>query len=223
MSRRLRRVAIAVVAVLGIGCLVQTVGGSIALGQRQNTAGSRWLLHHLVTAPEHWRGYVRTKFGDGWVDVGNGCDVRDDVLMRDARIYYLGSDCALSGTWVSPYDGVVVHDPGELQIDHLVPLAEAWQSGAWRWTRHRRVAYYNDLGYRGSLKAVTIHENESKGDQEPTTWLPARQRYRCHYTALWVAVKWRWHLTVNAGERAFLRWYLRGCGWPRVPYVSRTR
>jgi Protein of unknown function (DUF1524) len=102
-----------------------------------------------------------------------------------------------------------------------MPLNEAWQSGAWDWSSATRKAYANDLGYKASLIAVSAHSNRSKGDQEPQDWMPERASYACTYLKAWVAVKWRWHLAINAAERRYLAAGLKSCGWPRVPKPAR--
>jgi hypothetical protein len=104
----------------------------------------------------------------------------------------------------------------------LVPLAEAWRSGANRWTAGTRTRYANDLRYSATLIAVTAHANRSKGDQEPQDWLPVRHRYDCTYVANWVAVKWRWHLAIDGAEKRFLTSTLSDCGWPKVRHTSRA-
>jgi hypothetical protein len=117
---------------------------------------------------------------------------------------------------------VTVRSAAKLDIDHVVPLAEAWQSGAWRWSTATRTRYANDLGYRPSLIAVTAHTNRSKGDREPQSWLPPRKSLDCRYLSWWVAVKWRWRLTVDRPEKRFLVGHLRSCGWPKVAKPRRA-
>lgn len=180
---------------------------------------TRYLLRHLAVAAEHPAGYDRTLFGSDWASQGGGCDTRDRVLIRQAVTQpIVTSDChLLNGRWISPYDGFTTTNSSLMQVDHFVPVEEAWESGAWRWGHAARVAYYNDLGYPHDLVAVSAHENESKGDHDPQEWLPDRRTFRCRYVAWWVAVKWRWRLAVDPVERAFLRRYLgRRCGWPAV-------
>jgi hypothetical protein len=145
------------------------------------------------------------------------------VLIAEAVIApHVGSGCTLSdGKWFSKYDGVTTTDPSTFDIDHLVPLAEAWQSGAWRWNADTRKRYANDLGYGPDLVAVSAHSNRSKGEQEPQSWLPTRTSFDCTYMAWWVAVKWRWHLKINAAEKTFLTDHLRACGWPIVSKPTR--
>jgi hypothetical protein len=184
---------------------------------------TRFALNHLGSATEHSAGYDRSKF-TLWVDVdGNGCDARDEVLIAEARTKpTVGTGCALTGgRWLSRYDGVITTDPSSFDIDHMVPLNEAWQSGAWQWNSATRKAYANDLGYKADLIAVSAHSNRSKGDREPQNWMPERAAYACTYEKEWVAVKWRWHLKVSAAERTYLARALSACGWPRVPRPSR--
>jgi hypothetical protein len=116
-----------------------------------------------------------------------------------------------------------VRDPSQLDVDHMVPLAEAWGSGARRWTTEVREAFANDLGYAGSLIAVTASSNRSKGDQDPAEWLPPRTAYRCTYVSEWIAVKWRWRLTIDKTEQASLRVLANACGNPRITLPARAR
>jgi hypothetical protein len=209
--------AAAVVAALAVA---PTAGPASAA---TSTMSTRSMLGQLLTTSEHAAGYDRAKF-TLWTDADHdGCDTRDEVLIQEATTGpHVGAGCALTGgKWRSPYDGVTTDDPSTFDIDHLVPLNEAWQSGAWTWSAATRTAYANDLSYRADLIAVTAHENRSKGDREPQDWMPDRTAYACIYLKHWVAVKWRWHLTVNATERSFLTSKLTTCGWPRDPTPTR--
>ncbi len=107
--------------------------------------------------------------------------------------------------------------PADLQIDHVVALSEAWDSGGHLWTTARREAFANDLGYAGSLQAVTGAVNQAKSDSEPAQWLPPVVGGHCTYAVTWVAVKWRWGLTVDVVERSKLAQLLAGpCGERQV-------
>jgi hypothetical protein len=129
----------------------------------------------------------------------------------------VGAGCYLtSGKWRSPYDGLVTTNPTKLQIDHVVPLAVAWGSGAYRWNADTRKRFANDLGTRYDLLAVSVHTNESKGDAGPDDWLPPRRSFDCRYMTDYTAVLWRWHLTIDPREKAFLSAHLGHCGWPRI-------
>lgn len=175
------------------------------------------LLAQLPVEPEDGSGYDRDLFPH-WDYLGDGCDVRDAVLIEEARRGpRIGDDCDIErGRWYSKFDGVTVYDPSRLDIDHLVALAEAWASGARDWTEDTRRAFANDLAYKPSLTAVTASVNRSKGDQDPSEWLPPRQQYRCTYVATWIAVKYRWWLSIDERESASLRVLVEGCAPLRI-------
>lgn len=207
---------ITAVALMAAALVGSTVAGAPAAGAA--TVSTKTLLAQLGVAREHSAGYDRSLF-PLWIDADHdGCDTRDEVLIAEATSApTVGTGCSLSGgRWFSKYDGVTTTDPSTFDIDHLVPLAEAWQSGAWHWSTATRERYANDLGYGPDLVAVTAHSNRSKGDREPQDWLPERTSFRCRYLAWWVAVKWRWHLRVNRIEKTFLVHRLSACGWPSV-------
>lgn len=206
--------ALAVATVLTVGPLAAPAAAEQAPPARTgHTVSALRLLRQLPVRPEKNRGYVRDKFAD-WTDAdGDGCDSRDEVLIAESvtRVR-VGSGCSLrSGKWQSRYDGVTTRNSSTFDIDHLVPLAEAWGSGARRWGDARRDRYSNDLGYQYSLIAVSASSNRSKGDSDPAEWLPPRRAYWCAYAKTYTAVKWRWHLTVNRSERDTLRRLIRGC------------
>lgn len=213
-------------AVVGAVSTVLLATGVVGVGgtaDAATTISSKYLFRHLSTSGEHVAGYDRSKF-TMWVDADHdGCDTRDEVLITEGSTRPdVGGDCALTGgRWVSKYDGLAVTNPSGFDIDHLVPLNEAWQSGAWNWSAVTRKAYANDLGYRASLIAVSAHANRSKGDREPQNWMPERAAYSCDYVSRWVAVKWRWHLALNPAERSYLGRELAACDWPRVARPAR--
>ena len=101
--------------------------------------------------------------------------------------------------------------PRSFDIDHLVPLKEAWDSGAWRWGADERTAYANDLDYVSALIAVSASSNRSKGDQDPAEWMPPRAEDSCAYATGWIGVKYRWRLAVDAQEKRALQGILRNC------------
>lgn len=167
--------------------------------------------------------YERDRFGTAWADLdGNGCNQRDDVLLRDARpgtvVVAQQGACdhdVLAGQWRDPYTGRLLvfddlKDLGQaqaIQIDHVVPLGEAWASGAWRWSEERREQYANDLP---GLLAVDGPTNASKSDDDPAAWRP-RQSYQCRYALRWIRVKDTWGLTVDTSERNALTQMLDAC------------
>lgn len=165
----------------------------------------------LSGATEDRTGYSREEFNH-WTDAdGDGCSTRDEVLIEEADDpVTVGSGCSLSGgRWYSYYDGVSWTDPSDVDIDHLVPLAEAWDSGAGDWFAAARESYANDLDDRRTLVGVTDNVNQTKSDQDPAEWLPDLQQ--CRYVEEWVAVKHRWGLSVDTGERSALSSVASGC------------
>ena len=157
-------------------------------------------------------GYDRDLF-HVWIDSdGDGCNTRAEVLLLQSLSPTTHHNrCTLdTGTWVSLYDGVTVTDASQVDIDHVVPLSEAWKSGAWRWDDATRTRFANDLGFPGSLLAVTASSNRSKGDSDPTTWMPVPSA-ACDYAQRWVAVKYRWSLTVDSAEKRVLTSTLSVC------------
>lgn len=170
-------------------------------------------LRALPVRVEDRTGYERTKFRH-WVDADrDGCNTRQEVLKQEALTTPVqGAGCSLTGgTWRSLYDDTSFEDARGLDIDHLVPLAEAWDSGASSWTAKERQEYANDLGDDRDLIAVSAKSNRSKGDQDPGTWLPPAAGYRCTYVTDWVADKTRWGLDIDAAEQAAIADTLTRC------------
>jgi hypothetical protein len=144
--------------------------------------------------------------------VSGACNTREQVLKRDGTGVVTDSSCAAatSGTWYSPYDGATWHAASDVDIDHMVPLAEAWRSGAWAWTTAQRQAYANDLG-GPELWAVTDNVNQAKGDKDPTTWTPSLTSFWCTYSRAWIQVKYYYHLSVQSSEKTALTTMLGYC------------
>ncbi|MFC6343925.1 HNH endonuclease family protein, partial [Nocardioides hankookensis] len=183
------------------------------------------LLADLTVAPRTPDGpaYDRDAFGTAWADTdGNGCNQRDDVLLRDSvpdtvTVAQQGrcDHDVLAGTWVDPYTGRTLtfddlkdlHQAQAIQIDHVVPLAEAWRSGASAWSDARRHRFANDLTV---LLAADGPTNAAKGDDDPAAWRP-RKAFQCEYAERWVAVKSRWSLAVDRSERRALEEMLAYC------------
>ena len=184
---------------------------------------SRSLLAALRRAPERDRGFTASSF-PGWRDAdGDGCSTAAEVLVAEAlRPPRVGASCSLAGgRWRSPYDGRYRTRSSRMVVDHVVPLREAWRSGARGWRPALRRQLANDLGYPATLVAVTKASATAKAGREPQDWSP-RPAYRCTYVADWVAVKWRWRLAVDKAEARFLTRTLRGCGWPQVRAPGRA-
>ena len=199
---------------------------ALPAGASAAPVSARALLGDLRTAAPQGAGYDRDLF-DHWVDAdGDGCDARDEVLLAEARTPpgVTGRCSLVGGRWWSAYDDLIVRSARRLDIDHFVPLAEAWRSGARRWDADTRRRFANDLDYPLTLIAVTASTNRAKRDRDPASWLPPFGAYRCTYVASWIAVKWRWRLTVDALERGALTVGLSGCGRRAlVPEPTRAR
>ena len=198
-----------------------TVPGARVAPPAEGTAAA--VLAALPVEPENGPGYDREVLFGGWVDAdGDGCDTRSEVLQRDSLVpVTVGSGCVVvTGRWVSAFDGAEWSRASDVDIDHLVPLAEAWASGGYTdgWSAERRGAYANDLDLVPALQAVTDEVNQSKGDRDPAEWLPPRQDARCGYAVEWVAVKAAWGLSVDSAEKRALQGLLSGgCGQTAVP------
>jgi Protein of unknown function (DUF1524) len=163
-----------------------------------------------VAAQGSTSGYSRTLFPH-WIIISGTCDTRETVLQRDGTNVTVDGSChPTSGRWYSPYDGATWTDPADVDIDHVVPLAEAWRSGADAWTTSRRQSFANDLS-DPQLIAVTDNVNQAKGDQDPSTWQPPRAAYRCTYAKMWIRSKYRWSLTLQPAEKTALRGMLGTC------------
>ncbi|MGW7064932.1 HNH endonuclease family protein [Streptomyces sp. NPDC054904] len=179
----------------------------------------------LQLATEDRTGYQRTSFRhwNSGADPSDGCNTRMEVLIAEAvQAPEIGPGCTLTGgAWWSYYDGVLTNEARAFDIDHMVPLAEAWDSGASAWTPARREAYANDQGQPASLVAVTARSNRSKSDQDPAEWLPpsGSSEVLCRYGAEWTATKLRWGLAVDELERDRLLDIAAGCGGTDVEFT----
>lgn len=207
-----RRVSIlaALSGLIASVALFNAPAASAALPTPVSGATARSYLAQLTVATEDRTGYDRDLFPH-WITQSGTCNTREVVLKRDGTNVVQDSACAAtSGSWYSVYDGATWTVASDLDIDHLVPLAEAWDSGADSWTTSRRQAFANDLT-RPQLIAVTDNVNQAKGDQDPATWMPSRTDYRCTYVRAWVQVKYYYDLSVDSAEKSALTNYLASC------------
>jgi hypothetical protein len=161
------------------------------------------VLTTITVQNERPNGYSRSMFKH-WVDAdGDSCDTREEVLIAEStsRAQVDAYGCkVIEGDWLSPYDNAAHTNPSELDIDHMIPLKEAWDSGAWAWSAMKRQLFANDLTDARSLIAVTAGQNRSKSDRDPSNWLPPQTQYRCTYLAEWVAIKSHWKLSMDQSE-----------------------
>ena len=159
----------------------------------------RAAIENFTPALETLVGYQRSKF-QLWIDANGDCqDTRAEVLITESTTATTG-DCTIkTGKWFSYYDRRTWRRASDVDIDHLVPLKEAWDSGAKKWNADTRKRYANDLKDSRTLVAVTDNVNQSKGDRDPADWLPQYGKCRC--VGQWVAVKLRWSLKVTSPRR----------------------
>ena len=195
-------------------CSISTTTSSVAsttpsikvtttTGTPMVVGGALALLQLVRVENEYQVGYDRALF-EHWRDIdGDGCDSRDQVLKRDSislpQVDPVNCN-VIAGDWVSPYDGARWSNPSDIDIDHVVALKEAWDSGAWAWSAAQRKAYANDTSDSRTLLAVTDSVNQSKSDKDPSNWLPPLQSYTCTYLGNWIAVKVRWSLSMDSSE-----------------------
>ena len=165
----------------------------------------------LTASQDKLTGYNRSLFKHWIDDDKDGCDTRAEVLIEEAIVKpKIGKKCALTGgKWISPYDAKTREKASDLDIDHLVPLAEAWRSGAWAWSASKRQAYANDLDESRALIAVSLGLNRSKGDKDVSAWLPPKGV--CTYVENWITVKVKWSLTADSKEMIVLNSYIKSC------------
>ena len=170
-------------------------------------------------------GYTRAQFGQAWADVDrNGCDTRNDMLKRDlTNITYKVKtrDCVvLTGVLVDRYSGETINfvrgnvTSMEVQIDHVVALSNAWQTGAFKLTLIQRTALANDPM---NLFAVKGRLNLQKSDGDAATWLPPLKSFRCAYVAQQIAVKAKYSLWVTAPEKEAMARILTACPKQTLP------
>jgi hypothetical protein len=164
----------------------------------------------LPIADPHPEGYVRDEFGAGWIDADHDCqDTRAEVLVLESRTavtFTTPADCTVAaGEWIDPWSGTVTTSARALDVDHTVPLANAWRSGAWAWTPAQRLAYANDVADAGHLIAIPLGENRSKGDDGPEGWRPPARSSWCAYAQTWTSIKAKWGLSATPAEWAALQ------------------
>ncbi|RPF33137.1 HNH endonuclease family protein [Streptomyces sp. TLI_185] len=209
-ARRRLSILAALTGLIASAGLLNSPTASAALPTPVSAATARTYLASLTVATEDRTGYDRDLFPT-WITISGTCNTREYVIKRDGSNVVTNSACtATSGSWYSQYDAVTTTDPSTFDIDHLVPLAEAWDSGASGWTTARRQAFANDVT-RPQLIAVSASSNRSKSDQDPAEWVPTRSAYVCTYVRAWVQVKYYYDLSVDSAEKSALTSYLAGC------------
>lgn len=182
------------------------------------TASAKVSLGKLkVAVSGPMKGYSRTLFPHwrdastwGWPTAPNDrCTARNAALYRDGVNVTMSASCTrLAGRWLDPYTAVWFTKASDIDIDHIVPLAEAWRSGAQRWTAARRTEYANSPLV---LVSVEDNANQAKSDSDPADWRPANKASWCLYAKRWIAVKAKYKLSVDKAEKAALTSMLGRC------------
>ncbi|MET7866447.1 HNH endonuclease family protein [Micromonospora taraxaci] len=210
LMRRAAAIAVSALAMTGLAATNAQPGWAAPPGIPSKATAQSQLNALTVATQGSSSGYSRDLFPH-WITVSGSCNTREQVLKRDGTSVVVDSSCAAtSGRWYSPYDGATWTAASDVDIDHVVPLAEAWRSGANSWTTSRRQSFANDLS-RPQLIAVTDNVNQSKGDQDPSTWQPPLSSYRCTYSKMWITVKYNWGLTLQSSEKSALQSMLNTC------------
>ena len=169
-----------------------------------------------VSEPGSMSGYSREKFPHwskasefGWDPPQSSCDARDAALIRDGEDVEVENGCKVqSGTWFDPYTAETFTKPSDIDTDHVVPLANAWRSGASKWDNQERERYANDPEV---LLSVEDNANQDKGDKGPEAWKPPNEAEWCDYAVRWIGIKAKYELSVNEQEKAALIEMLDTC------------
>jgi len=218
MSRWEIRVAIGLIGIIGAS-LMPLQAQAVVFVQTSEVSASSVLESLAVKGRAPKTGYSREQFGQTWADVDrNGCDTRNDMLKRDLKeiVYKVKTrNCVvLSGTLLDRYSGETINfvrgnvTSMEVQIDHVVALSNAWQTGAFKLSIAQRTALANDSM---NLFAVKGRLNSQKGDGDAATWLPPLKSFRCAYVAQQIAVKAKYSLWVTAPEKEAMVRILSSC------------
>ena len=209
-----------------IALVLSLLVAGISQSQADSVASGLSIIEAQITKGRAAKtGYTRAQFGQTWADVDrNGCDTRNDILKRDltAEVFKEKTrECVvLSGTLIDPFSGETINfvrgntSSMEVQIDHVVALSNAWQTGAFKLSIKERTAFANDPM---NLLAVKGRLNSQKGDGDAATWLPPLKSYRCDYVARQIAVKIKYKLWFTAPEKEAMVRILKSCPEKALP------
>ena len=209
-----------------IALVLSLLVAGISPSQADSVASGLSIIEAQVTKGRAAKtGYTRAQFGQTWADVDrNGCDTRNDILKRDLTDEVFKEktrNCVVqSGTLIDPYSGETINftrgntSSMEVQIDHVVALSNAWQTGAFKLSIKERTAFANDPM---NLLAVKGRLNSQKNDGDAATWLPPLKNYRCDYVARQIAVKIKYKLWFTAPEKEAMVRILKSCPEKALP------
>ena len=206
-----------VICLMPVTCWAHS-GGTNAEGCHHNRKTGEYHCHnkkkHLAPpqgSPSST--YDRKEFGR-WIDADGDCqDTRQEVLIEESRIpvtFKTARQCrVIAGEWHDPYTGRVFTNPSLLDVDHVVPLKEAFDSGAKAWSRQKKIQFANDLDNQDHLIAVYRSANRSKGARDPARWLPPNQAYHREYVTIWLEIKKAWRLSLDSEEASVIQRILK--------------
>ena len=210
LGRRRMTLTVTTLAAVAVATLTAVPADATPPGIPSKATAQSQLNGLTVASEGSTSGYSRDLFPH-WITISGACNTRETVLRRDGSGVVVNSSCApTSGSWYSPYDGATWSAASDVDIDHVVPLKNAWISGASSWTTSRRESFANDLSHP-QLIAVTDNVNQAKGDKAPDAWKPPRTTYHCTYARMWVSVKYTWALRVTSAEKSALTGMLNTC------------
>jgi hypothetical protein len=226
MNLRLRRLIVALLSIIGFGLVILAAAPPIIEETRDVPTVVSTMESPAIEALETLAvkgrapktGYDRSEFGSGWSTVG-GCDTRNIILYRDLKNAVVDEECSVvAGTLYDPYTGKVIQlsklDGSAIQIDHVIALSNAWQTGAQQLARTDRIKLANDPL---ELIAVDGPANQEKGDGDAATWLPPNKGFRCEYIARQIAVKQKYSLWVTQPEKDAMKSVLGACPGQGLP------
>ena len=226
MNMRLRRAIVVILSLIGLGAIIlaaappvieksQTSPVPVVVEATGSAAKALEALAVKGRAPK--TDYSRSQFGSGWSTV-SGCDTRNIILHRDLQDPVLDEKCSVvSGTLNDPYTGTIINfvkGSSDVQIDHVIALSDAWQTGAQNLTREQRVQLANDPL---ELIAVQGDANQQKSDSNAASWLPSNKAFRCQYIARQIAVKQKYTLWIIPAEKQAMLDVLATCPDQALP------
>lgn len=227
MSMRLRRIGVVVISLISFAAVILAAAPPVIkntqetltpASQKEPTGSAAKTLETLAVkgrAPK--TGYSRSQFGNGW-STTNGCDTRNIILHRDLQTTVVDEKCfVVSGTLNDPYTATIINftkGSSDIQIDHVVALSDAWQTGAQVLTRSQRIQLANDPL---ELLAVQGDANQQKSDGDAATWLPSNKSFRCEYVARQIAIKQKYTLWMTSAEKEAVVAVLNGCPDQALP------
>ncbi|HEX2098563.1 MAG TPA: HNH endonuclease family protein [Rubrobacteraceae bacterium] len=215
---------IALILILAVACNLvdlkdskENAVDSLNIQTGDSAEVSEALQELTVAAPGSMSGYSRERFPHwskasdfGWAPPQTSCDVREAALIRDGQDVEVGSGGKVtSGTWFDPYTARTYTKPSDIDTDHIVPLANAWRSGASAWDDEQRERYANDPDV---LLSVEDNANQAKGDKGPEAWKPPNKAEWCDYAQRWIQIKAKYDLSANEQEKEALEQMLATCG-----------